>query len=423
MSGRTRGELLYKLADLIDKNAEELAGLIVLDNGKPVAEAAYGEIPVTSATVRYYAGWADKLTGETVPVDNKFGNYFCYTRREPVGVCGQIIPWNFPMLMVAQKWAPALAAGNTLVLKPAEQTPLSALRLGELAMEAGFPPGVINIVNGLGEIAGDALVKHPGVDKIAFTGGSETGRSIMAGAAATLKRCTLELGGKSPNVVFADADMKSAVYGAISGIFFNQGEVCTSGSRLFVEKSIHDEFVEQLVKVAEKRTVGDPFDPKIKQGAQVSQEHFDRILKYIDIGKNEDKATCVAGGERAGDTGYFIRPTVFTGVNNQMRIAREEIFGPVLSVIAFEDMDQLITDANDTSYGLAAAVWTADITKAFAMADRLRAGTVWINCVGAFDAAAPFGGFKASGIGRELGRQGVEAYTELKTVWVNLGKR
>jgi len=419
MSARERGKLLLALADRIEANAQELAALEVLDNGKPIREVLAADIPLVVGTFRYYAGWADKIAGETLPVENP-DQFFCYTRREPVGVCGQIIPWNFPMLMVAWKWAPALACGNTVVLKPAEQTPLTALRLGELAMEAGSPPGVINIVNGFGETAGDALVKHPGVDKIAFTGEYRTAQIIMANAAPTLKRLTFELGGKSPNIVFADADMEQAVQGAVDGIFFNQGEVCCAGSRLFLEQKIHDEFVDRLVARAKARRLGDPFDPQTEQGAQVSKEQFDKILKYIEIGKTQDKARCVAGGERFGDRGYFIRPTVFTNVRNDMRIAQEEIFGPVVAVLPFRDERELVREANTTIYGLAAAIWTKDIGRAHALAASIRAGTVWVNCYNTFDPAAPFGGYKYSGMGRECGREALEHYTEVKTVWVRM---
>jgi aldehyde dehydrogenase (NAD+) len=419
MSARQRGRLLFKLADLIEKNSAELAALEVLDNGKPISEVMAADIPLVISTFQYFAGLADKVGGELVPVDAERGEFFCYTKKEPIGVCGQIIPWNFPMLMLAWKWAPALAMGNCIVLKPAEQTPLSALRIGELALEAGFPPGVVNIVNGFGETAGDAIVRHPGVDKVAFTGHYETAQKIMAAAAPTLKRVSFELGGKSPNIVFADADIDVAVRGAMAGIFFNQGEVCCAGSRLFVEQKVHDEFVSRFADAARSRRLGDPFDPQTEQGAQVSQEQFDKVLGYIDLGKKEG-AKCVAGGERHGDKGYFIKPTIFTGVRNDMRIAQEEIFGPVVSVMPFKDVNEVLKQANETVYGLAAAVWTRDISKAHRIADEVRAGTVWVNCFNTFDPAAPFGGYKFSGQGRECGKEAVDHYSETKTVWMKL---
>ncbi|MEZ6056893.1 MAG: aldehyde dehydrogenase family protein [Planctomycetaceae bacterium] len=415
MDARDRGQLLGRLADLIEEHQEELAALETLDNGKPIRDSRAADIPLVIDCLRYYAGWADKLTGETVPIR---GNYFCYTRREPVGVCGQIIPWNFPALMVAWKWAPALACGNTIVMKPAEQTPLSCLRMVELAHEAGFPPGVINVVTGFGE-TGAAIVKHPGVDKIAFTGSTETAQFIMADAAKTLKRLTFELGGKSPNVIFADCDLDAAVEGAEFGLFFNQGQCCCAGSRVFVEKSIHEEFVARLVERASSRQLGDPFDPATTQGPQVDADQFHKILDYINRGKQAG-AKCVTGGNRHGDKGFYIEPTVFDHVTDDMDIAKYEIFGPVLSVLPFSDVDEVIARANDTFYGLAAAVWTRDVGKAHHIANSVRAGTVWINCYDVFDAAAPFGGFKQSGLGRELGSAGLQAYTELKTVTMNL---
>ncbi len=416
MDARDRTRLINRLADLIEDNIDELAELEVLDNGKPLAEARNGDLPMVVDVFRYYAGWADKIHGQTIPVR---GNNFTYTRREPLGVAGQIIPWNFPMMMVAWKWAPALAAGCTIVLKPAEQTPLTALRMGELAMEAGFPNGVINIVNGFGETAGASLVAHPLVDKIAFTGEGNTAKIIMRSAAETMKRITFELGGKSPNIVFADADIEKAVDGALLGIYLNQGQCCCAGSRLFVQDKVHDQFVNRLAAKVQARKLGDPFDLKTQQGPQIDKNQFDRIMGYIAKGK-EQGARVVTGGERHGDKGFFIKPTIFADVKDDMDIARDEIFGPVLSVIKFKEVEEAVTRANTTDFGLAAAVWTRDIAKAHSIAHRLRAGTVWINCYDVFDAAAPFGGFKTSGIGRELGEKALDNYTELKTVTVSL---
>ncbi|MCA9245899.1 MAG: aldehyde dehydrogenase family protein [Planctomycetales bacterium] len=417
MDARDRGQLMYKLADLIEDEADELAALETLDNGKPIHDASTADIPLVVDCLRYYAGFADKIHGQTIPVR---GNYFTYTRREPVGVVGQIIPWNFPALMVAWKWGPALAAGCTIVMKPAEQTPLSCLRMARLAQKAGIPDGVINVVPGYGPTAGASIVKHPGVDKVAFTGEMSTAQTIMRDASTTLKRLTFELGGKSPNIVFADADLDAAAKGAHFALYFNQGQCCCAGSRLFVEDSIHDEFVDRLAEMNTNRRVGDPFDPTTEQGPQVDQAQFDKILNYIEIGKSEG-ATCVTGGNRAGDRGYFVQPTLFTNVQDEMKIAREEIFGPVLSVLRFSDFDEIVKRANNTSFGLAAAVWSRDIGKAHRIAQKVRAGTVWVNCYDVFDAAAPFGGFKMSGLGRELGEAGLQAYTETKTVTVSLG--
>jgi aldehyde dehydrogenase (NAD+) len=417
MSAAERGQLLLRLADLIEKHKEELAALETLDNGKPYKDALAADLPLTIKCYRYYAGWADKIQGKTIPVE---GNYFCYTRHEPVGVVGQIIPWNFPLLMQAWKWGPALASGCTVVLKPAEQTPLTALRVAALAQEAGIPDGVINVIPGFGPTAGAALSGHRDVDKIAFTGEHTTGQIIMEAAAkSNLKRVSLELGGKSPNVVFADADLDAAVEGAYFGLFFNQGQCCCAGSRLFVEEKIHDQFVERLVKKAKTQKVGDPFDTSTTQGPQVSQEQCDRIMGYIDAGKKEG-AKLLTGGNRHGQRGYFIEPTVFDGVKDDMKIAKEEIFGPVMNVLTFKDVNEVLRRGNQTFYGLAAAVWTKDITKAYRLANGLRAGTVWLNCYDVFDAAAPFGGFKMSGIGRELGEYALQLYTEVKTVYVNL---
>ena len=417
MAASERGRLLNKLADLIEKHADELAQLESLDNGKPVAVARAADLPLTIACYRYYAGWADKVQGKTIPID---GDYFCYTRLEPVGVVGQIIPWNFPLLMQAWKLGPALCTGNTVVMKPAEQTPLTALRIGELILEAGFPEGVVNLLPGYGPTAGAAIANHMDVDKVAFTGSTEVGHLIMEAAAkSNLKRVTLELGGKSPNIVFADADMDQAVEGSHFALFFNQGQCCCAGSRLFVEEKAYDEFVERSAARAKKRTVGNPFDPKTEQGPQVDQAQFDKVMGYIDSGKREG-AKLVCGGSRVGDKGYFIEPTVFADVKDEMTIAQEEIFGPVQSILKFHDMDELVDRANNTMYGLAAAVWTRDVTKAHAVAKDVRAGTVWINCYDVFSAAAPFGGFKQSGIGRELGEYGLQQYTEAKTVTVKL---
>ncbi len=416
MDARDRGRLITRLADLIEENIDELAEIETLDNGKPISEARGGDLPLVVDCLRYYAGWADKIQGATIPVR---GNYFTYTRKEPVGVAGQIIPWNFPLMMVAWKWGPALAAGCTIVMKPAEQTPLSVLKLGELAIEAGFPNGVINIVNGFGETAGASLVAHPGVDKIAFTGEGNTAKIISRAAVETMKRITFELGGKSPNIVFADADIDKAVDGALLGIYLNQGQCCCAGSRLFVQEEVYDQFISRLAAKVNARSLGDPFDPATQQGPQIDKAQFDKIMSYIAKGK-EQGATVVAGGERFGTKGFFIKPTIFADVKDDMAIACDEIFGPVLSVIKFKEVEEAITRANTTDFGLAAAVWTRDIAKAHSIAHRLRAGTVWINCYDVFDAAAPFGGFKRSGIGRELGEKALDNYTELKTVTVSL---
>lgn len=414
MDARERGRLLYRWADLIDSNLEELACLETLDNGKPISESRGWDTPGAAAVLRYYAGWADKIHGQTIPIP---GPYFTHTRREPVGVCGQIIPWNFPMCMAAWKMGPALAMGCTVILKPAEQTPLTALRLGELAMAAGFPPGVVNIVPGFGPTAGAALVRHPDVDKIAFTGEYKTAQLIQRDAANDLKRLTFELGGKSPNIVFKDSDLDDAVEGALGAIFLNQGQNCCAGTRTFVQADIYDEFLEKFGRRTAQRKLGDPFDTATEQGPQIDQDQFDKILHYIGLGKKQG-ARCVTGGERAFKKGYFVKPTVFGDVEDNMAIATDEIFGPVASVFRFEALDEVVQRANDTPYGLAAAVWTRDIGKAHAIADRVKAGTVWVNCYNVVDPAAPFGGFKMSGIGRELGEKALDNYTELKTVTI-----
>jgi 5-carboxymethyl-2-hydroxymuconate semialdehyde dehydrogenase len=415
-----RERLLLRIADLIEAHAEELAELETLDNGKTLADSRSVDVPSAAATFRYYAGWVNKLTGDTNPSDEAFFNF---TLREPVGVCGQIIPWNFPLLLAAWKLAPALACGNTCVLKPAEQTPLTALRLGELLEEAGVPAGVVNIVPGFGPTAGAALVRHPMVDKIAFTGSTEVGKEIQRESAATLKRVSLELGGKSPNIVFADADVEAAVEGALLGVFFNQGQVCCAGTRLFVERTMHDEFAERLAKTAAGMKQGSGLDPETRIGPLVSQEQLERVTGYLELGKREG-ARVLTGGERNTakglERGYFVKPTVFTGVRNDMRIAREEIFGPVVAVIPFKDEDDAVLQGNDTLYGLAAGVWTRDIGRAHRVARAIRAGTVWVNCYNVFDPASPFGGYKESGYGRELGRYALDLYTQVKSVWLRV---
>ncbi len=416
MDSRERGRLICKLADAIEERIDELAALETLDNGKPITESSTGDLPLVVDVLRYYGGMSDKIQGETIPIR---GNHLCYTVKEPVGVVGQIIPWNFPMSMVSWKWGPALAAGCTIVMKPAEQTPLTCLAMAEIAREVGFPPGVINVVPGFGPTAGGALVDHPGVDKIAFTGETTTAQLIMTNAAKSLKRITFELGGKSPNVVFADADIDAAAQGAYIGVFLNQGQCCCAGTRVFVHNSIREQFVAKLAKMAHDRKVGDPFDRSTQQGPQIDQTQFDKILGYIDQGKKAG-ATCVAGGERVGDKGYFVAPTIFNNVSDEMSIAREEIFGPVMSVLGFDTEEEVIERSNATDYGLAAAVWTKDLSRAHRFAKAVRAGTVWINCYDVFDAAAPFGGFKKSGQGRELGMEGLKPYLETKTVTVAL---
>jgi aldehyde dehydrogenase (NAD+) len=418
MSASERGRLIWRLADLIERNIDEFAELETLDNGKPIFESRQVDMPMVVDVLRYYAGCATKIHGETI---NALESAFTYTLREPVGVVGLIIPWNFPLLLASWKLGPALACGCAVVMKPAEQTPLTALRLGELSMEAGFPAGVINILTGGPEV-GKAIVKHPGIDKIAFTGSTAVGKEIMRNAADTLKRITLELGGKSPNIVFADSDIDHAVRGAINGIFYGKGEVCNAGSRLFVENKIKDEFVEKLAGRAKKMQPADPLDPKTRMGAIVSQEQMQTVLGYIEAGKKEG-AKLVAGGNRVsvdGGKGFFIEPTIFGDVRNDMKIAQEEIFGPVLATLSFDDPEEAVTLANQNPYGLAAAVWTRDVKKAHNVSRQLKAGTVWINTYGLMDASLPFGGYKQSGFGRELGMHALEHYTEVKTVWLSL---
>jgi aldehyde dehydrogenase (NAD+) len=417
LSGADRGKLLYRLADLVERHAEELAWLEALDCGRPLTQSSRIDIPLAIACYRYFAGWADKIQGKAIPLP---GPYFAQTRREPIGVVGQIIPWNFPLLMQAWKLAPALAAGNTIVFKPAEQAPLTALRVGALIVEAGFPRGAVNIVPGYGPTAGAAIAAHPGIDKVAFTGSTETGRAVMEAAArSNLKRVTLELGGKSPNIVFADADLEQAIEGAHMGLFLNQGQCCVAGSRVFVEEKCYDEFVAKSVARARQRVAGDPLDAATEHGPLINQAQFEKVIGYIESGRNEG-ATLMCGGDRIGDRGYFVQPTVFVGVEDAMTIAREEIFGPVMSILKFKGVNEVIERANATPYGLAAAVWTSDAAKAHRVSASIRAGTVWVNCYDVFDAAAPFGGFKQSGMGRELGEDGLAQYTELKTVITRL---
>jgi acyl-CoA reductase-like NAD-dependent aldehyde dehydrogenase len=419
MSAADRGRIIWKMGDLLLQRADEVAQLETLDNGKPIFESRYVDIPSAAGVFQYYAGFATKIHGETYPVSP---GSFNYTLREPVGVVAAIVPWNFPLLLASWKVAPALAAGCTVVLKPASNTPLTALKLAEIAAEAGLPPGVLNVVTGPGAEVGDALVTHPDVDKVAFTGATHTGIEIMKKASETLKRVTLELGGKSPNIVLADADLDAAVKGATNGIFYGKGEVCAAGSRLLVEDSIHDAFMEKLVERARRMKPADPMHPKTRLGAIVSQAQHKSVMSYVEAGKSEG-ARLLLGGEPAkvNGKGYFIHPTIFDDVDNGMKIAQEEIFGPVLSTIRFrEDEAEAIRLANDNPYGLAAAVWTSDVKKAHRVARALKAGTVWVNAYNMYDAAASFGGYKMSGLGRELGPHGLEAYTQIKSVWVDL---
>jgi phenylacetaldehyde dehydrogenase len=416
MSPSQRGRLIWKLGDLLEKHGEEFAQLESLDNGKPLSIARVADIPLAADHFRYYAGWATKIEGNTISLGlAPRGKFHAYTVREPVGVVGQIIPWNFPLLMAAWKLAPALAAGCCVVLKPAEQTPLSALRLGELIQEAGFPDGVVNIVPGYGETAGAALSAHPDVDKVAFTGSTEVGKLILHAAAGNLKKVSLELGGKSPNIVLDDADLDKAIAGAAGAIFFNHGQCCCAGSRLFIEKDIFDQVVDGVAKNAEKIRVRPGFDPECDMGPLVSEEQMNRVCGFLDSGKSEG-AKAITGGSRLGDKGYFVKPTVLVNTNDKMKVVQEEIFGPVVTAIPFSDPSEIVAKANDSIYGLAAGIWTRDIKKAHSIAAKLRAGTVWINCYNVFDAALPFGGYKQSGWGREMGHEVLEHYTEVKSV-------
>ena len=413
-----RQRVLWRLGDLILEHGDEIARLETLDNGKPIFESRQIDVPMAANCFHYFAGWVNKLAGETLPVSPSF---FTFTLREPLGVVGAIIPWNFPMIMVGWKAAPALAAGNCVVLKPAEITPLTAIRIGELALEAGLPPGVLNVLPGKGAIVGEAIVKHAGVDKISFTGSTEVGKHLMKLSADTLKKLTLELGGKSPNIVFADADLEAAVRGASTGIFYGKGEVCAAGSRLLVEGSIYDDFVARLADRARKLAPADPLDPKTRLGALVSETQMNKVLGYVETGGREG-ARLAAGGQRqpVNGKGWFVQATVLEGVENRMRVAQEEIFGPVLAVIRFDDVEDAIRKANDIPYGLAAGVWTRDVKKAHAVARRLQAGTVWVNTYNFYDAGMPFGGYKASGFGRDLGPECLRDYTQVKSVWMNI---
>ncbi len=422
MSPAEREKILNKIADLVEAHAEELAQLETLNNGKTIREAKNGDLPLTVGLWRYFAGWPTKIHGETIPVSVPYypgAKFLHYTVREPVGVIGAIIPWNFPLLMAVERLAPALAYGNAVVLKPAEQTPLSALRLGELMLEAGLPEGVVNIVPGFGPTAGAALAAHAGVDKITFTGSTEVGREIIKASVGNLKRVTLELGGKSPNIVFADADLEAAAKGMFMGAFYNQGQCCSAGSRIFVEKSKYEEMVQILSERAKTVRQGPGLDPKTQMGPLVSEEQRRRVLSYIEAGKKEG-AKLLAGGDAASGPGYFVKPTVFSDVGDSMKIAREEIFGPVASVMPFESEGEVVSRANASAYGLVAAVWTKDVKRAHQMAQKIQAGTVWINCYHFVDAAAPWGGFKQSGYGREKSQYAIESYTQLKSVWVDL---
>jgi phenylacetaldehyde dehydrogenase len=410
-----RSKLMWKLADLIEKHAEEFAQLESLDNGKPVNIARAADVPGTIEMFRYMAGWATKIEGNTIPLSAGGAKFFAYTLREPVGVVGQIIPWNFPLMMAAWKLAPAMATGCTVVLKPAEQTPLTALLLGELIQEAGFPDGVVNIVPGYGETAGAALSAHPHVDKVAFTGSTEVGKLIVHAATGNLKKVSLELGGKSPNIVFQDADIEATIPGAAMAIFFNQGQTCCAGSRLYVEDKQFDKVVDGVSQLASKIRIGPGMESTTDMGPLVSEEQLNKVCGYLESGYAEG-AKATVGGSRQGDKGYFVKPTVLVNTNEKMKVVREEIFGPVVTAIPFKDVDDLIAKANNTEYGLAAGVWTRDIGKAHRIASQLRAGTVWINCYNVFDPAMPFGGYKQSGWGREMGHEVLNLYTEVKSV-------
>lgn len=417
MTPSSRGKLLWRLADLLEQHLEEFAQLETLDNGKPLSAARAGDVPLAVDLFRYMAGWATKVGGRTIPLST--GGHFAYTLREPIGVVGQIIPWNFPLLMAAWKLGPALAVGCTVVLKPAEQTPLSALRLGELILEAGFPEGVVNIVPGFGETSGAALAAHPDVDKIAFTGSTEVGKLVLRAASGNLKKVSLELGGKSPNIIFRDADVDAAIAGSSRAIFFNHGQSCVAGSRLFIERSLFDRVVEGVAAEAKKIKLGPGLNADTDMGPLVSEEQLNRVCGYLDSGYAEG-ARAAAGGEKVSGPGYFVQPTVLVDTQPSMKVYKEEIFGPIVTAIPFHDPEEVLSSANDSMYGLAAGIWTRDVHKAHTLAARLRAGTVWINCYNVFDAALPFGGYKQSGWGREMGQEALDLYTQIKSVCLAL---
>ena len=419
MKPRDRAKILWRLADILTARADEIGHIETIDNGKPIFESQYVDTPAAAECLYYFAGWSGKVTGETIPVTD---GAFTYTLREPVGVVGAITPWNFPLMMAVWKIAPALACGNTIISKPASNTSLSLLKFAEYAREAGLPAGVLNVVPGRGSVVGNAIVDHPGIDAIAFTGSTEVGKQLMARAAKTLKKVSLELGGKSPNIVFADADLDAAAKGALNAIFYGKGEVCAAGSRLLVEERAHEELMAKVIERANKMVAGDPLHPKTRLGAIVSREQMESVLSYIEAGKSEG-AKLVAGGERVDigtGKGYFIKPTIFDDVQVEHRISREEIFGPVLATLKFKDAEDAVTKGNATVYGLAAAVWTRDVSKAHRIARAIKAGTVWVNTYNLYDPALPFGGFKESGFGRDQGRDALEKYTQTKSVWVNL---